>query len=51
MIVLAIIGTVSFPHSIAPLFMGAVGTAIAIVAGIINRSIIAAEKDDNDKQV
>ena len=51
MIVLAINGTVSFPHPFAPLFVGAVGTAIAIVAGIINRSIIAAEEDDNDKQV
>lgn len=51
MVVLAIIGTVAFPYSIAPLFMGAVGTAIAVVAGMVNRSIIAAEKDDNDQQI
>ena len=51
MVVLAIIGTVAFPQAISPLFMGAVGTALAVVAAMVNRSIIAAEKDDNDQQV
>ena len=49
MIVLAIIGTVAFPHTVAPLFMGAVSTALAVVAAMVNRSIMASKKDDNDQ--
>ena len=50
MLVLAIVGTIAFPQTIAPLYMGAVATVLAVVAALVNKSIIEADKDDKDNR-